>query len=98
MKSKELSSFDEIRKLFIDVKIDHFKVFKDNKDLFTEEQQKENEKILQYYNMLKDIKYINFKKLNIFFKIYKYENFIYFLANLVILNFPIIGRVIYKRR
>lgn len=98
MKSKELGSLEEIRNMFIDVKIDHFEIFKERKELFTEEQQKINEEALKYYNMLKNKKNINFRGWKIFWKLYKYENFKYFFANFIILNFPIIGKLVYKRR
>ncbi len=51
MRSKELSSLEEIRNMFIDVKIDHFEIFKERKELFTEEQQKINEEALKFYNI-----------------------------------------------
>ena len=98
MKSKELDNLDEIRNMFINVKIDHFTVFEQRKNLFTEEQQKENKKALEYYKMLKNTKNINFRKWALFYKLYKYENFKYFLANFIILNIPFIGRLIYKGR
>lgn len=98
MRSKELRSLDEIRNMFIEVKIDHFEIFKEKKGMFTEEQQKINEEALEYYNMLKNKKNINFRRWTLFWKLYKYENFKYFLANFIILNFPMIGKFVYKRR
>lgn len=98
MKSKELKNIDEIRKMFIKVKKEHFTIFEQRKNLFTKTQQKENQEALEYYEMLENIKNINFKKWILFYKLYKYENFRYFLANFIILNMPLIGRLIYKGR
>lgn len=98
MKSKELKTLKEIRDMFIDVKIDHYQLFIDNKDLFGEELNKKNETALEYFKMLKEVKNINFKKWHLFYKLYHYEKFTYFIANFIILNIPILAKIIYKRR
>lgn len=98
MKSKKLSSIDEIRDMFIDVKIEHFKFFNEKKELFDEKTRKENIEALNYFEMLKNIKNINLRKWYLFYKLYRYENFKYFIANFIILNIPIIAKAIYKRR
>ena len=96
MKSKELNSLDEIRNMFIDIKIKHFTVLNENKTLFSLKEQKQNEKSLKYYKKLNKKKYINFSNWFLFYKLYKYENFKYYIANFIILNIPMIGRIIYK--
>ena len=96
-KSDELRSIDEIRKLFIEVKKEHFKVFIENEDKFKSEEFKIlNKKALQYYEMLETKKNINFKGWGLFFKIYKYEEFGYNLQNFAILNLPLFARILYK--
>ena len=95
-KSDEIKTFDEIRKLFITVKKEHFEVFINNNNKFNEKYKKLNEKSLNYFNYLDTKKYINFKDWNLFFKLYKYENFIYMLENFIILNIPILGRILFK--
>lgn len=97
MKSKELNSLDEIRNMFIDVKLKHFKVLNENKKIFNEKEQKQNEKALMYYKRLEKIKIINFRNWFMFYKLYKYENFKYYIANFIILNIPVIARLIYKK-
>ena len=97
-KSDEMKSFDEIRKMFINVKKEHFKAFIDNNEKFDEKYKKLNEKSLKYFKMLETKKYINFKKWNFFFKLYKYENFIYKIENFIILNIPILGRILFKMK
>lgn len=96
-KSKELKSLNEIRNMFLDVKIEHYEIFNLNKKLFNEKEQKLNEKALKYFKSLKNTKIINFKNWLLFYKLYKYENNKYFLANFIILNIPIIARNIYRK-
>lgn len=96
MKSKELNSLDEIRNMFIDVKLKHFTILNENKELFNEKEQKQNTKALEYYKKLNKTKNINFRNWSLFYKLYKYENFKYYIANFIILNIPMIGRIIYK--
>ena len=96
-KSDELKSIDEIRKLFIEVKKEHFKVFIENEDKFKSEEVKTlNKKALEYYEMLETKKNINFKGWGLFFKLYKYEEFGYNLQNFAILNLPLFARILYK--
>ena len=96
-KSDELKSIDEIRKLFIQVKKEHFKVFIENEDKFkSEEIKKLNRKALEYYEMLETKKNINFKSWGLFFKLYKYEEVGYNLQNFAILNLPIFAKILYK--
>jgi len=95
-KTDELKSIDEIRNLFITVKKEHFKTFIENEDKFENEKYKVlNKKALQYYEMLEKKKYINFKGWFLFFKLYKYENFMYNVKNFLILNMPVIAKVLH---
>lgn len=96
-RSDEISEFDKIRKLFINVKKEHFKVFIENENKFINENIKDLNKVsLKYYEMLETKKSINFKNWNLFFKLYKYEGFIYKMENFLILNIPIITRLLFK--
>ena len=96
-KSDELRSLDEIRKLFIEVKKEHFKVFIENEDKFTSEEVKKlNRKSLEYYEMLERKNNFNFKGWGLFFKLYKYEGFSYKMQNFAILNLPAITRILFK--
>ena len=95
-KSDEIKDFERIRKLFIDVKKEHFEVFVDNNEKFLDEYKKLSENSLKYFKMLESVKCFNFKNWNLFFKLYKYENIIYKLENFIILNLPIIGKILFK--
>lgn len=95
-KTDELNSIDEIRNLFITVKKEHFKTFIENEDKFENEKYKVlNKKALQYFEMLEKKKYINFRGWFLFFKLYKYENFMYNVKNFLILNMPVIAKVLH---
>ena len=96
-KSEEMSSLDEIRELFIEVKKEHFTVFIENEEKFTSEEiRKLNRKSLEYFEMLEKKKNINFKGWGLFFKLYKYEGFKYKMENFLILNIPCIARILFK--
>lgn len=97
-KSDEINNFDEIRQLFITVKKEHFQVFVDNNTKFTEEYRKLNEKSLKYFESLENKKNINFRNWSLFLKLYKYEKYIYMLENFIILNIPILGRILFKMK
>lgn len=96
-KSNELRTIDEIRKLFIEVKKEHFKVFIENEEKFlSEDVKKLNKKSLEYYEMLERKNNFNFKGWGLFFKLYKYEGFSYKMQNFAILNLPAIARILFK--
>lgn len=97
-KSEELESIEEIRKLFIDVKIEHFEIFEKYETLFDEKTRDINKKALKYYKKLKQLKNINFSNWSLFYKLYKYENLKYQILNFIILNMPIIAKMLYKKR
>lgn len=96
-KSDTLKSINEIRELFIKVKKEHFTVFIENEERFeSEEVKKLNRKALAYYEMISTKKNINFRGWGLFFKLYKYEDFNYVMQNFVILNIPVLARILYK--
>lgn len=95
--SDSLKSIDEIRELFIKVKKEHFTVFIENEEKFESEKvRKLSRKALKYYEMLSKKKNINFRGWGLFFKLYKYEEFGYTIQNFVILNLPILAKILYK--
>ena len=95
-KSDSIKDFDELRNLFLDVKIEHFRVFKENNHKFNSKYQELNNKALEYFERLTTVKYANFSNWGLFFKLYKYENFKYKILNFLILNFPGISRFAFK--
>lgn len=96
-KSDQLENFENLRNLFIKVKIEHFEVFKENiEKIKTKEISKHTNEALKYFENLKKVKYINLKNWNLFFKLYKYEEFSYTIQNFIILNMPILGKLAFK--
>ena len=97
-KSEQLKTFDEIRELFINVKLDHFKTFIQNENKFTSNSYKQlNKKALKYYEDLKEVKKFTLKNLFLFLKLYKYETFDYKIKNFVILHLPCFARPYFKK-
>ncbi len=94
----KLSDFDSVREHLINLRINNFSTFIENSNLFTNYQNELNKKYLQYYLNIKDKKYMNFKGLITFNKIYKNERILLYLALFFIFNFPILVKPLYKIR
>lgn len=98
-RTESIKTLKEIRKLFIEVKKEHFKCFIENEDKFEKQETKElNRKALAYFENLEKHKYFCFKGWKLFRKLYKYEDFSYRLENFLILNTPILVAPIFKIR
>ena len=96
-KSDKINEFNELRNLFIDVKLDHFNTLIKRQDIFEDESVSIlNEKSLKYYEKLKDVKFMTLRYIGLFFKLYKYEKFGYSIQNFAILNMPGIAKVLFK--
>ena len=92
-RSDEITNFDELRYLFIDVKIEHFTVFVENENKFTSlDIRSLSKEALIYFENLRRVNIINFSKWKLFFELYKYEDFGYKMQNFLILNIPILAR------
>lgn len=90
--SHKFSKLEQVRKLFIDVKLGVFGSYVKNNERFPQELQKRNQKAYDYYAMLKDKKNFNFKKWNIFHNLYKNETFMYYIENFMIMNLPFLAK------
>lgn len=96
-KSDKINDFNELRNLFIDVKIDHFNTLIKRQDVFNDEKINIlNEKALKYYENLKNVKFITLRYIGLFFKLYKYEKFGYSIQNFAILNMPGIAKFLFR--
>lgn len=88
-RSNEISDFNQMRNLFIEVKKDHFKTFIKNADVFEDEAIKKlNQTAYHYFGDLKNVKKINLKNSKLFWKLYQYEKFSYRFQNFLILHMP----------
>lgn len=96
-KTDSINHFEEMRNLFIDVKIDHFKNFIEKRDVFdNDEINSLNKKAYEYYKGLEKVKKISFRGSKLFWKLYKYEEFNYAFQNYLILNMPILAKPLFK--
>lgn len=96
--STKFKKFEQVRNLFLKVKIEHFEDYCQRKEAFTKEQNDFNEKCLKYFQMLKQKKHINFRGYGIYHKLYKYDTFRYYMLQFAIMNLPGFSNFIFKIR
>ncbi len=96
--SHEMTDINDVRNLFIDVKLGVFESYVEYNSKFPKDLQKLNVEALEYYKMLKTKKNINFKNWGTFYKLYKTEKFMYYIENFIILNMPCIGKWLFNIR
>lgn len=89
---------EQVRELFINVKLGVFGTYIKHKEVFPEEIQKLNEKAFNYYKDIERKKNFNFKGWNVFHELYKTEKFMYYIENFIIMNMPFIGKGLFKIR
>ena len=97
-KSHKFKELEQVRNLFIEVKLGIFTAYVQNEDKFPEKLKKQNKKALEYYQMLKNKKNFNFRGWSIFYKLYKTETSMYFVENFAILNLPFLTKIIFSIR
>lgn len=96
--SYKFRKLEQVRKLFLDVKIGIFESYIENEQVFPEKLKIQNKKALEYFKMLENKKYFNFKGWGTYYKLYKTENFLYFIENFAILNLPFFSSIIFSIR
>lgn len=96
--SHKFNKLEQVRNLFIDVKLGIFGAYVKNEKSFPDELKKQNRQALEYYKMLKKKNNFNFKGWKIFYKLYKTETPLYFIENFIILNMPFIAKIIFSIR
>jgi len=96
--SHKFEKLEEVRKLFLEVKLGIFKTYVENEKIFSEEMRNLNKKAYNYYIMLENKKNFNFKGWKIFHRLYKAEKIMYYIQNFIIMNLPFIGKGIFKIR
>ena len=89
---------EQVRNLFIDVKLGIFGTYVKNEKSFPDELKKKNRQALEYYEMLKKKNNFNFKGWKIFYKLYKTETLLYFIENFMILNMPFLSKIVFSIR
>lgn len=96
--SHGFKELDQVRDLFIEVKLGLFKTYVNNDRIFNDEIKKQNKEALEYFEMIKNKKHFNFKDWKIFYKLYRTETFSYYILNFFIMNLPGISRGLFKIR
>lgn len=94
--SEKKQSINEIRNLFIDVKIEHFRVFVENSILFSEERKRISKEALAYFRKLKNGEKPTSAEKKLFKQLYKYEDKKYYYLNYIILNMPGLAKFLFK--
>lgn len=96
--SHGFQKLDQVRELFIDVKLGIFGTYVTQQEKFPVEFQKLNEKAYFYFKMVQKKKNFNFKNWQIYHQLYKNETISYYMMNFVIMNLPFLGRGIFRVR
>ena len=96
--SHNFQELEQVRELFINVKLGVFGTYVKHKEIFPEKLQKQNEKAYKYFQDIQKKKNFNFKGWGIFHELYKTETLIYYIENFIIMNMPAIGRGLFKIR
>ena len=96
--SHGFKKLEQVRELFINVKLGVFGTYVEHKEIFPEDIQKLNEKAYNYFREIQNKKNFNFKGWSIFHELYKTETFMYYIENFLIMNMPFIGRILFKIR
>ena len=96
--SHKFKKLKQVRELFINVKLELFTTYVNNDKIFPEELKIQNKKALEYFKMLKNKRYFNFKGWGIFHKLYKTEKLGYYIENFAIMNMPFFSSFIFNLR
>lgn len=96
--SHSFKKLEQVRDLFIQVKLGVFGTYQENNERFPEEIQKLNTKAFQYFKMIETKKNFNFRNWNVFHKLYKTERLMYYIENFMIMNMPFISKGLFKIR
>ncbi|MBR3163409.1 MAG: glycosyltransferase family 2 protein [Clostridia bacterium] len=96
--SHKLNKIQEVRELFINVKLGVFGTYIENNNRFPENIQKLNKKALNYFLMIQSKKEMNFKGWTTFHKLYKTEKFMYYIENFLIMNMPLVSKGMFSLR
>ena len=96
--SHGFSKLEQVRRLFIDVKLGVFGTYVENANRFPQDIQELNNEAYEYFKMIENKKNINFKQWNVYHELYKTEKISYYILNFIIMNMPVIGRQLFKIR
>ena len=96
--SHQFKKLEQVRELFIQVKLGVFGTYVEQQEKFPKELQQFNQKAYEYFSMLEKKKNFNFKGWGIFHQLYQTETFLYYIENFIIMNLPWIGKGLFQFR
>ncbi len=96
--SHGFQKFQQVRDLLIEVKLGVFGSYVSENARFPKAIQELNQKALEYFTSLQNKQYFHFKGWSIFHELYKNETCSYYLQNFIIMNIPIIGKILFPIR
>jgi len=96
--SHKFKKLEQVRDLALDIKLGIFETYLQNEEIFDENLRKQNKEVYEYFEMLKTKKNINFRKWNIFYKLYKTETLYLFIENFMVLNVPCVMKILFRIR
>ena len=96
--SHGFQKFEQVRNWFLEVKLGIFGTYMENQERFPKDVQELNKKGYDYFQMIENKKYFNFKGWTTYHELYKTETFIYYLENFLIFNMPLIAKCIFYIR
>ena len=94
-----IQDFDEYREKYIKLKLDQFNLYVENERFFkNKELITLSKNAIKYLEDIRTKKYFNFKNIKTFFELYNMEFFSMRLKTYLMLNLPIVGRVLFNLR
>lgn len=96
--SHKFRKLDQVRELFINVKLGVFGTYVENNERFPKVLQELNSKAYEYFKMIEKKKNFNFRNWNTFNELYKTEKKMYYIENFIIMNLPLLGRGLFNIR
>lgn len=96
--SHGFNKLEQVRELFINVKLGVFGTYVKHNEVFTKELQELNIKAYEYFVDIENKKNCNFKNWRTFHNLYKTETFKYRTLNFIIMNLPFFGKGLFKIR
>lgn len=92
-----IKNFNEYREKYINLKIEQFKLYVENKKSFEKQELIDlSKRAIDYLENVKTKRYINFKNYKTFFDLYNLEYTSMRIKTFVMLNLPVLGRIAFK--
>lgn len=96
--SHGFNKLEQVRELFINVKLGVLGTYVKHNEKFPKEIQKINNEGYEYFKMIENKKNFNFRKWGVFHELYKTETFMYYIENFAIMNLPLLAKGLFKLR